>query len=155
MFISILTITFGFTLIASAARIRRARRRQRVLAVAKDRGLVVDNNGHVEACATLAAMSAHDRSGGVDYTGKQRRFLELMRICAEGPKSVEEIRFLFVEGINPVVRPDGLVYVPCIENEHLYMEGELELLEEDLERFLQDQLIRLDTTDSPATRPRD
>jgi len=88
-------------------------------------------------------MSGDDRPRGAAYTVKQRRFLELMRICAEGPKTVEDIRFLFTEGIVPVVRPDGVVYVPCIENEHLYMEGELELAEEDLERYLAEQRITL------------
>ena len=41
-----------------------------------------------------------------------------------------------LQRFRPVVRPDGLVYVPCIENEHLYMDGELELIEADLDAAL-------------------
>ena len=62
--------------------------------------------------------------------------MELMRLVSEGPKTIAEIRFLFEEGMEPVIRPDGIVYIPAIENEHMYMEGELDLLEEDLDSYV-------------------
>ena len=78
-------------------------------------------------------MLAREEIAGEELTGKQAEFKELLRMITEGPKSVEEIRFLIHEGYEPVVRPDGKVYVPCEENAHLYMDGELALDEEDLQ----------------------
>ena len=66
-------------------------------------------------------------------TGKQAEFRDLLRMVMEGPASIDEIRYLIRAGYEPMVRPDGKVYVPCEENEHLYMDGELPLAEADLE----------------------
>jgi hypothetical protein len=76
---------------------------------------------------------ACDAISGEKLSGKQADFKELLRMIIEGPASVEEIRYLIHKGFEPVVRPDGKVYVPCEENTHLYRDGELPLIEEDLE----------------------
>ena len=93
-------------------------------------------DGHIDAKSTVANMTDREEDTGELFSGKQARFMELMRVVAEGPKSPDEIRFLIAEGIDPIVRPDGLVYVPCIENEHLSVEGELELTEQDLDHYI-------------------
>ena len=110
-------------------------RANKALERAKQAGVCIDEDGMVDAEASFAGMMMSEEANGQKFAGKQARFMELMRIVAEGPRNVDEIRFLFEEDISAVVRPDGIVYVPCIENEHLYMEGEIELREEDLEVY--------------------
>ena len=111
-------------------------RAKKALQRAQQAGVSVDDQGNIDAATSFAGMMLSEEESGKPFTGKQARFMELMRVVSEGPKSPDEIRFLFANGIDPVVRPDGLVYVPCIENEHLYMDGELELIEADLDAAL-------------------
>jgi hypothetical protein len=112
-------------------------REARVLATARQSGVAMDADGNIDAELTFISMSQREENSGEQFAGKKARFLELMRVVSEGPKSPEEIRFLFDEGIEPIVRPDGLIYVPCIENEHLSVEGELELTEDDLDQYIE------------------
>lgn len=150
MLITIISVSVGVTLILASGLIQaRMRRQQRVLASARQAGLAIDENGNIHASATYAAMACNEEESGDVRPGKKSQFMELMRICSEGPSSIDEIRFLFDEGIDPVVRPDGLVYVPCLENQHLYMEGEIELQEEDLDCFIKRQAIKLGVTPVP------
>lgn len=147
MSVSVISVAIGLTVLALCAYFQlRARRRQRVMEAAISAGLAIDKDGNINAGATYGAMVQHELESGVPLDGKKSHFMELMRICAQGPTTIDDIRFLFAEGIEPVVRPDGLVYVPCIENEHLYMEGEVELQEEDLDRFIEGQGLKLGLT---------
>lgn len=111
-------------------------RAARSLANARESGVTLDDDGNIDAELTYASMSQREEHAGERFTGKKADFMKLMRVVSEGPSTPEEIRFLFAEGIDPIVRPDGLVYVPCIENEHLSVEGELELKEEDLDQYI-------------------
>lgn len=147
MFLTILSVSIGATLVATCTAFQLLqRRRRRSLNRALQSGLVIDDHGNIDTATTYATMARHESEQGSGFNRKQSRFMKLMQICAEGPTSIEEIRFLFDEGIEPVVRPDGVVYVPCIENEHLHMEGEIELLEEDLDSFIEQQKIKLDAS---------
>jgi len=137
MLFDFLSITAGIAFIAFLLRRRyQSYQNSKALVNARDGGVEVDAAGHIDAERTFVSMCQHEVDTGVEYTGKKARFMKLMRVVYEGPKSPEEIRFLFEEGIDPIVRPDGLIYVPCIENEHLSVEGELELKEQDLEHYI-------------------
>ena len=116
-------------------------RYRKVLSLARDAGVSIDNKQNIDAEMTLAGMLQHEENSGERFTGKRACFMKLMRVVAEGPKNPDEIRFLFAAGIDPVVRPDGVVYVPCIENEHLSVAGEIDLLEEDLDRYIEQGLL--------------
>ena len=138
MLIAVLSISAGLAFFAFRLQGHyQITRAARSLGNARESGLAIDPAGNIDAEQTFASMSQKEEQGGQRFTGKKARFMELMRVVSEGPKTPEEIRFLFAEGIEPVVRPDGLVYVPCIENEHLSVEGELELKEEDLDRYIE------------------
>ena len=117
-------------------------RHGKAFASVRGAGVSMDEQQNIDAQMTLAGMQQHEETSGRCFTGKQARFMELMRIVSDGPNTPDEIRFLFDEGIEPVVRPDGMVYVPCIENEHLSVEGEIELLEEDLDLYVTNGLIQ-------------
>lgn len=117
---------------------------------ARRAGVCMDDDGNIDAESSFAGMMLREETTGEQFTGKQARFMELMRVVSEGPKNVDEIRFLFEESIDAVVRPDGLVYVTCIENEHLYMEGEIELREEDLEAYVNKEKTFSTMADCPA-----
>jgi hypothetical protein len=119
--------------IGSVVRRRFARK---ALEQAKVAGVSIDDEGNIDAESSFAGMMLNEETTGKPFGGKQARFMELMRVVSEGPRNADEIRFLFEEGIGSVVRPDGVVYVPCIENEHLYMDGEIDLMEEDLDTYL-------------------
>lgn len=106
--------------------------RRRALQSAAAAGMAVDEDGHINAGLSYAAMLARENILGVRLGGAAGDFMHLLRLISEGPGSVEEIRYLIDNGFKPVVRPDGLVYVPCIENEHLSMPGEITLEAEDL-----------------------
>ena len=108
-------------------------RRQRITTRATESGVLLDDKGNIRVSGSLAKMLAREEITGQTLTGKEAEFKELLRMVAEGPETIEEIRFLIRKGFEPVVRPDGKVYVPCEENEHLHMAGELPLAEEDLE----------------------
>jgi len=110
----------------------RIRRRRKLVANARSAGAVVDDSGVVNARASYATMLAMQEISGETLTGKPADFMELTRLISAGPDSPDEIRFLLHKGFEPVVRPDGLVYVPCVENEHLFMDGEIPLTEGDL-----------------------
>jgi hypothetical protein len=110
----------------------RVRRRENTLANAKAAGIEFDAAGNVLASATYASLSENEDLSGKRLSGKQAEFMELTRLIASGPEKPDEIRFLLHKGFEPIVRPDGLVYVPCVENEHMFMEGEIPLVEEDL-----------------------
>ena len=118
-------------------------RTTRTLSNARDSGVAFDETGNIDAAQSFASMSQKEEAAGERFTGSKARFMELMRVVSEGPKSPEEIRFLLGEGIEPVVRPDGLVYVPCIENEHLSVDGELGLKEEDLDTYIAEGHLQL------------
>ena len=109
-----------------------AARQQDVLGRATSVGAVFDAEGNINARASYARMLAEEQESGVPFIGKQAVFMELTRLIAEGPKTPHEIRFLLNAGYETIVRPDGLVYVPCVENEHLEMDGEIPLVEADL-----------------------
>ena len=127
-------------------------RYRKVLSRARDAGVSIDNSQVIDAEMTLAGMLQHEEDSGERFTAKRACFMKLMRVVAEGPKNPDEIRFLFAAGIDPVVRPDGVVYVPCIENEHLSVVGEIDLLEEDLDRYVEQGLLcHSDKTDSNAS----
>ena len=110
---------------------------------ARDAGVAIDESGNIDVQLTFANMSQQEESANEKFTGDKARFMELMRVVSDGPKTPEEIRFILSEGIEPVVRPDGLVYVPCIENEHLSVEGELGLTEEDLDTYIAEGHLQL------------
>jgi len=114
----------------------RRRFERKALERAKVAGVSIDDEGNIDAESSFAGMMLNEEASGKPFTGKQAGFMELMRVVSEGPRNADEIRFLFEEGIGAVVRPDGVVYVPCIENEHLYMDGEIDLTEEDLDTYL-------------------
>ena len=138
MLFDLLSVSAGLTFIVFMVRRRfHSIRDARVLATARESGVAMDEKGNIDAELTYISMSQREENAGEQLNGKKARFLRLMRVVSEGPKSPEEIRFLFEEGIDPVVRPDGLIYVPCIENEHLSVEGELELTEEDLAHYIE------------------
>ena len=138
MLIAILAVLTGLTLIGLQFIARsKYSQQKRALAAATDSGVTMDRDRNINAEKTFATMSQYQEQSGEQFTRKQARFMELMRVVTAGPQTVEEVRFLFAEGINPVVRPDGLVYVPCIENDHLSIDGELELAEEDLDTYIE------------------
>ena len=110
---------------------------------ARDSGVAMDESGNIDAGTSYASMSQKEETAGERFTGSKARFMELMRVVSEGPKTPDEIRFILSEGIEPVVRPDGLVYVPCIENEHLSVDGELGLKEEDLDVYISEGHLQL------------
>ena len=122
-------------------RIRDARAR-RVLAQAIDAGIAMDDERNIDVKKTYAGMLQQQEETEQRFEGKQAHFMELMRIIAEGPERVDEIRFLFAMGLEPMVRPDGLVYVPTFENEHLSVDGEVELREVDLDQLIEDGHIK-------------
>jgi hypothetical protein len=137
MLFDLLSVTAGLAFAVFLLRRRyNSIRDARLLANARKSGVAFNADGHIDAKSTVANMTDRDEETGEFFSGKQARFMELMRVVAEGPKSPDEIRFLIAEGIDPIVRPDGLVYVPCIENEHLSVEGELELTEQDLDHYI-------------------
>jgi len=122
MVIEVFSISAGLAFFALRLRAYfRSNRTAKVLAEAGTLGVAMDDEQNI----------------GQGFTGKKARFKELMRVVADGPTTVEEIRFLFAEGIEPIVRPDGSVYVPCLENQHLSVDGELPLLEEDIDRCIE------------------
>jgi len=138
MLVAVLSISVGLAFFAFYFRSHnQVTRTASSISEARESGLSVDAEGTIDAGKTFAGMSQKQEQAGEAFTGKKARFMELMRVVSEGPKTPEEIRFLIAEGIEPMVRPDGLVYVPCIENEHLSVEGELELKEEDLDRYIE------------------
>jgi hypothetical protein len=106
--------------------------RRKALERASAAGMAVDEDGNINAGLTYAAMLARQDISGVRFDGAAAEFFQLVRLISQGPSSVEEIRFLIENGYQPIVRPDGLVYVPCIENEHLSVPGEIPLVREDL-----------------------
>ena len=115
--------------LSGSFRIRRHRNR---VASAEAAGIELDASGNVHACNTYATLSEIEKYSGERFSGKQADFMELTRLIANGPATPNEIRFLLQKEFEPVVRPDGLVYVPSTENDHLFMEGEIPLDEEDL-----------------------
>ena len=137
MLIAVIAVFAGLAFFAFRWRSHRQVLRARSLENARDSGLAIDTEGNIDAAESFATMAEQEINCGEEFTGKKARFMHLMRVVSEGPKTPDEIRFLFAEGIEPLVRPDGLVYVPCIENEHLSVEGELELKEEDLDRYIE------------------
>ena len=138
MLIAVLSVSAGLAFFALRLQGHyRITRAARSLGNACDSGLAIDDAGNINAEMTFASMSQREEHASERFTGKKARFMELMRVVSEGPKTPEEVRFLFAEGIEPIVRPDGLIYVPCIENEHLSVDGELELKEEDLDRYVE------------------
>jgi hypothetical protein len=110
----------------------RNRRRRNRLASAETAGIEFDGSGNVHASATYATLSDIEQYSGERFSGKQAEFMEITRLIANGPATANEIRFLMQKGFEPVVRPDGLVYVPSAENDQLFMDGEIPLVEEDL-----------------------
>ena len=98
-------------------------------------GVTTDEEGNIALAETYDAMRSLEENHGDALSEKQAGFVKLIRLVSEGPTSVEDIRFLLQKGLEPVVRPDGLVYVPCDENEHLSMTGEIPLEEEDLDNM--------------------
>jgi len=128
---------FAFRLLSHYKSIRY----RKVLVDAHNQGVSIDKDQIVDAEMTLAGMLQHEEDSGERFTGRKACFMKLMRVVAEGPRNVDEIRFLFAAGIDPVVRPDGVVYVPCIENEHLSVTGEIDLLEEDLDCYIAKGLL--------------
>lgn len=143
MLFSILIVgsTLALLSVYSHFRLRHMRLR-RVLNDAQSAGLALDQNKNIDPEISFSGMLVEEERKGVRFEGKQARFMELLRIVAENPKTIAEIRFLFAEGMEPIVRPDGLVYVPHADNEHLYMEGEFELLEEDLDSYVEKGLLQ-------------
>ncbi len=132
---TILTITASMLLALVAYQLSgqfRVRRRQNTLTNAKGAGIRFDATGNVLASATYACLSEQEDRTGKRLSGKQAEFMELTRLIGSGPETPDEIRFLLRKGFEPIVRPDGLVYVPCGENDHMFMEGEIPLVEEDL-----------------------
>lgn len=103
-------------------------------------GMAINDDGNINAGLSYAAMLARENISGVKFKGAAAELLQLLRLISQGPASVDEIRLLIAKGYQPVVRPDGLVYVPCIENEHLSVPGEIALELEDLE-VLEEQRI--------------
>lgn len=95
-------------------------------------GAAFDTDGNINARASYSRMRAEEVRSGLGFTGKQALVMELSRLISEGPATPDEIRFLLNAGFEPIVRPDGLFYVPCVENEHLAMDREVALAEEDL-----------------------
>lgn len=149
MLIILLSVSIGLAFFAFRLTTHyRIRRAAQSLSNAQECGVSVGESGNIDARATFANMSKKEESAGERFTGNKARFMELMRVVSAGPKTPDEIRLLLAEGIEPVVRPDGLIYVPCIENEHLSVEGELDLKEEDLDLYIAEghlQLIPVET----------
>lgn len=106
--------------------------RRRAMAAAVAASVAIDDDGLINAGLIHAAMLAREEFSGVRLSGQQADFLETIRMVVDGPASLDEIRFLLNRGIQTVVRADGRVYVPCPENEHLYMPGEIPLELEDI-----------------------
>ena len=135
MTILVIFITIGLGL-AAASYIRKRKstaRRRQALDSARAAGLALDDDGNINAGLTCAAMLAREEITGIRFSGREGEFLKLIQLISEGPQSSEEIRFLLENGFQPVVRPDGVVYVPCVENEHLSMPGEIALELDDLD----------------------
>jgi hypothetical protein len=107
--------------------------REKSLHSALDTGLALDDDGNVHAGLTYASMRAREEITGIRFSGREAEFLKLIQLISEGPQSADEIRFLLERGYEAVVRPDGHVYVPCVENEHLSTPGEICLELEDLQ----------------------
>ena len=103
-------------------------------------GMAIDEDGNINAGLTYAAMLARQDISGVQFGGAAAEFFQLVRLISQGPSSLDEIRFLIGKGYQPIVRPDGRVYVPCVENEYLSVPGEIALELEDLE-VLEEQKI--------------
>lgn len=103
-------------------------------------GMAIDEDGNINAGLTYAAMLARQEISGVQFGGAAAEFFQLVRLISQGPSSLDEIRFLIEKGYQPIVRPDGRVYVPCVENEYLSVPGEIALELEDLE-VLEEQRI--------------
>ena len=138
MLIAVFFISVGLTFLGLRWHHQRTiEQAARALTNARESGVEMDTEGNIDAESTFASLSRKEALTGERFTGKKARFMMLMRIVAEGPKSPDEIRFLFEEGIEPVVRPDGLIYVPCIENEHLAVDGDLTFKEEDLDWYIE------------------
>ena len=100
---------------------------------ALDAGLALDGDGNIHAGLTYASMRAREEITGIRFSGREAEFLKLIQLISQGPQSADEIRFLLDNGFEPVVRPDGLVYVPCVENEHLSVPGEIPVEHADLD----------------------
>lgn len=135
----VLLVSFCTVLAIFGCRCRnrsRISKKRRALADATAAGAAFDDAGNINASASYATILAQEEISGEKLTGKQAEFKELTRLIAEGPQRIDEIRFLLDRGFEPVVRPDGLVYVPCPENDHLYMVGEIPLAEEDLDSLV-------------------
>jgi hypothetical protein len=137
MLIAAISVFVGLAFFALRWRSHHQALRAQSLENARDSGLTIDAEGNIDAEKSFTGMVEQEMNCGAEFTGKKARFMHLMRVVSEGPKTPDEIRFLFAEGIEPLVRPDGLIYVPCIENEHLSVDGELELKEEDLDRYIE------------------
>ncbi len=131
------TTIVALLLIAGLALLLRQRTRKnsryKTLEAAAAAGMAFDNEGTINAGLTYAAMLARENISGVKFDGAAGEFMRLIQLISEGPTCVNEIRFLIEKGFEPVVRPDGIVYVPCEENEHLSVPGEIPLELEDLE----------------------
>lgn len=115
-------------------------KREKALNCALESGIALDDDGNIHAGLTYASMRAREEISGVRLSGREAEFLKLIQLISEGPQSADEIRFLLDRGYEPVVRPDGLVYVPCAENEHLSIPGEIplevgDLIEMEVERI--------------------
>ena len=133
MILIYVTASVLLAIVAYQARYRfMTRRRRRVMEQANAAGAEFDADGNINARASYSRLREEEKKSGQQFTGKQAQFMELTRLVAEGPKTPDEIRLLLNAGFEPMVRPDGLVYVPCVENEHLSMDGEIPLAEEDL-----------------------
>ena len=142
MIVALLVVCAFLSLLAVHFRIRYRRRRNALALVrARQSGVVLDQDNNIDAETTFACMLQQEEKAGRRFTGKKARFMELMRVVAEGPTTIDDIEFLFEECIELIVRPDGVVYVPCIENQHLAIDGEVELKKEDLDRYVAQGLI--------------
>jgi hypothetical protein len=131
------TAIVGIFLIAGLAILwqQRTRKNSRsgTLERAVTAGLAIDEGGTVNAGLSYAAMLARQDISGVRFDGAAAEFFQLVRLISQGPSSLDEIRVLIEKSYQPMVRPDGLIYVPCVENEHLSVPGEIALELEDLE----------------------
>ena len=138
MFLEFTTVAIALTLGTVYLReFWRKRQQAKTLKRATDNGVAIDDDGNIDAELSYAGMLVEEEQQGRRFTGKQARFMELMRLVAEGPQTLEEVQFLFDEGIDLVVRPDGQVYVPCIENQHLSVDGEIELTRDDVQLYVE------------------
>ena len=138
------TAIVAIVVIAGLAILWRQRARRNSPSKSLDRavaaGMAIDEDGNINAGLTYAAMLARQEISGVQFGGAAAEFFQLVRLISQGPSSLDEIRFLIEKGYQPIVRPDGLIYVPCVENEYLSVPGEIALELEDLE-VLEEQRI--------------